>query len=112
VIEDLHIAVGDRISGWALAHKQAVLNSNATLELGPVARTFPVPLRYALAVPILNGPHVALGVLACYGTEPFEGDHQRIVESAATLFATALTSSSARAASTSHNPRLEDTRIH
>ena len=54
-VEGLDIAIGDRISGWAFAHKQAVLNSNAALELGPVARTFSTPLRYALAVPILNG---------------------------------------------------------
>jgi putative nucleotidyltransferase with HDIG domain len=112
VIEDLHISVGDRISGWALAHKQAVLNSNATLELGPIARTFPVPLRYALAVPVLNGPHVALGVLTCYGTEPFEGDHQRVLESAATLFASALSGFSTRSVSSAQNPRVGDSRVH
>jgi putative nucleotidyltransferase with HDIG domain len=111
VIENLHIPIGDRISGWALAHKQAVLNSNATLELGPVARTFTVPLRYALAVPILNGPHVTLGVLTCYGTEPFEGDHQRILESAATLFASALGGSTTRVA-TAVQGRSEDSRVH
>ncbi len=112
VIEDLHISVGDRISGWALAHKQAVLNSNATLELGPVARTFPVPLRYALAVPILNGPHVALGVLTCYGTEPFEGDHQRVLESAATIFAGTLSGSPARNVTPPTSTRAGDSKVH
>jgi hypothetical protein len=111
-IEDLHVAIGDRISGWALAHKQAVLNSNATLELGPVAKTFAVPLRYALAVPILNGPHLALGVLSCYATEPFEGDHQRILESAATLFAGALAGSAGRVAQGGQTARGEDRRVH
>jgi hypothetical protein len=85
-VTDLRIPVGDRISGWALAHKQAVVNSNAALELGPVARTFATPLRYALAVPILNGPSEALGVVTCYGSEPFDNDHRRMLESAATLF--------------------------
>jgi putative nucleotidyltransferase with HDIG domain len=89
-IEGLHIAVGDRVSGWAMAHKQPVMNSNAALELGPVARTFSTPLRYALAIPILNGPHTALGVVTCYGSEPFSSDHRRIVESAATLFAASI----------------------
>jgi putative nucleotidyltransferase with HDIG domain len=84
-LADLHIPVGDRISGWAFAHKQAVVNSNAALELGPVARTLTTPLRYALAVPILNG-HTASGVVTCYGSEPFENDHRRMLESAATLF--------------------------
>ena len=86
-IEGLSIPIGDRISGWALAHKQTVLNSNAALELGPVARTFSVPLRYALAVPILNGPAAAaIGVITAYASEPFDNDHRRLLESAATLF--------------------------
>ena len=91
VIEGLSIPVGDRISGWAMAHKQAVLNSNAAIELGPVARTFSVPLRYALAVPVLNGPHAAaVGVITAYGSEPFNQDHRRMLESAATLFASSV----------------------
>jgi GAF domain-containing protein len=69
------------------------LNSNAALEFGPVARTFSVPLRYALAVPILNGPRAVLGVISCYGSEPFDNDHQRIVESAATLFGASISTS-------------------
>lgn len=112
VIENLHISIGDRISGWVLAHKQAVLNSNATLELGPVARTFAVPLRYALAVPVLNGPHLAMGVLTCYGSEPFESDHQRVLESAATLFAAALSASPARTGTPSQASRGDDSRVH
>jgi len=112
VVEDLRISIGDRISGWVLAHKQAVLNSNATLELGPVARTFSVPLRYALAVPVLNGPHTALGVLTCYGSEPFENDHQRILESAATLFAAALSASLTKTGAPSQASRGEDSRVH
>jgi putative nucleotidyltransferase with HDIG domain len=93
-IEGLTIPIGDRISGWAHAHKQAVLNSNAALELGPVARTFSVPLRYGLAVPILNGPvSTPTGVVTAYGSEPFNNDHKRILESAATLFAAAISPS-------------------
>ena len=92
-IDGLKIPVGDRISGWALAHKQAVLNSNAALELGPVARTLSIPLRYALAIPILNGtPPVAVGVLTAYGSEPFTNDHKRLLEGAVTLFASSVTS--------------------
>ena len=87
-ISDLCIPVGDRISGWALAHKQAVVNSNAALELGPVARTFSTPLRYALAVPVLNGSsNSASAVITAYSADPFDNDHRRMMESAATLFA-------------------------
>lgn len=90
-IQELSIAFGDRISGWAIAHKQVVLNSNAALELGPVARTLSTPLRYAIAVPVLNGPNsAAVGVITGYASEPFDNDHKRILESAATLFAGSL----------------------
>jgi hypothetical protein len=90
-INDLNIPIGDRISGWALAHKQVVLNSNAALEIGPVARTFSTPLRYAMAVPILNGSTAAaVGVITSYAAEPFDNDHRRMMESAATLFAASV----------------------
>jgi putative methionine-R-sulfoxide reductase with GAF domain len=93
----LSIPMGDRISGWAWAHKQAVLNSNAALELGPVARTLPTPLRYAVAVPILDGPNSApVGVITAYSSEPFDNDHRRMLESAATLFVGSIGSQKAK----------------
>jgi putative nucleotidyltransferase with HDIG domain len=88
-VKDVTIPIGERISGWAFAHKQVVLNSDATLELGPVARSFPVPLKYALAAPILDGP--SIGVITLYGQDLFDKDHRRMVESAATLFIASIT---------------------
>jgi putative nucleotidyltransferase with HDIG domain len=90
-IKELRIPIGERISGWAFAHKQVVLNSEATLELGPVARSLPVPLKYALAVPILDGPSVA--VITLYGSDLFDKDHRRMLESAATLFIASISTS-------------------
>ncbi len=87
-IEGLRVAIGDRISGWAFAHGQLVLNSDATLELGPVARTFTVPLRYAAALPIVDGNVVA--VMMVYSAEPFERDHRRVLENAAALFVSSV----------------------
>jgi GAF domain-containing protein len=84
-IESTRIPVGERISGWAFAHRQIVFNSDAALDLGPVARSLPVPLRYALAVPVLDGQQV-LGVIALYAGEEFQRDHSRMLESAAQLF--------------------------
>jgi putative nucleotidyltransferase with HDIG domain len=90
-IQGLRIPIGDRISGWAMAHRQTVHNSNAALELGPVARTLSVPLRYALAVPVLNGPTApAIAVITAYGSDPFDSDHRRMLEAAATLFAASV----------------------
>jgi putative nucleotidyltransferase with HDIG domain len=113
-IEGLSIPIGDRISGWALAHRQTVLNSNAALELGPVARTFSVALRYALAVPILNGPAAApIGVITAYASEPFDNDHRRLLESAATLFGASVPVSSAEHRQQSTKaPNDRDSRVH
>jgi hypothetical protein len=55
-----------------------------------VAKTFAVPLRYALAAPI-DGP--SPGVITLYGSDPFDKDHRRLIEAAATLFVASLASS-------------------
>ncbi len=85
-IESTKIPVGERISGWAFAHRQVVFNSDASLDLGPVARTLPVPLRVALVAPVIEGDH-SLVVIALYGSEDFQKDHRRMLESATQLFA-------------------------
>jgi putative nucleotidyltransferase with HDIG domain len=41
--EGTTVPIAERVSGWVFANGQSVLNSDATLELGPVARTFPSP---------------------------------------------------------------------
>jgi signal transduction protein with GAF and PtsI domain len=92
-LQALTVPIGERISGWILVHRQAVVNSDATLELGPVAKTFPVPLRYTLAVPVLRGQK-AVAVIATFGSGPFESDHQRLLETAATLFHSSVSLSS------------------
>lgn len=86
-IESIKIAVGERISGWAFAHRQVVFNSDASLDLGPVARSLPVPLRTALVVPVGDGEPL-VGVIALYGSEEFHKDHRRMLESASQLLAT------------------------
>jgi len=84
IVEGLGLKIGERISGWALAHRQVVLNSDAILELGPMARSLPAPLRYVAAVPLVDGAMSA--VLTAYSSDPFEQDHRRMLEAAATLF--------------------------
>jgi putative nucleotidyltransferase with HDIG domain len=88
-VAGLRVPIGERISGWTFAHSQTVINSDAALELGPVARGFSVPLRYAAAVPIVDGGVVA--VILVFGAEPFERDHRRLLENAATLFVSSVT---------------------
>lgn len=87
-ISGMQVAIGDRISGWAFAHAQTVINSDATLELGPVARTFPVPLRYVAAIPVIDGRVTA--VMLVFSHDPLEKDHRRVLENAATLFVSSV----------------------
>ena len=93
-LDDLRVPIGERISGWVFAHGQPVINSDATLELGPVARTFSVPLRYVAAVPIMDGHPIA--VVVVFSSEPFDRDHRRLLENAATLFVSSMTHSVSR----------------
>ena len=87
-LDTLTVPIGERISGWVFAHAQTVLNSDAALELGPIAKTLSMPLRYAAAAPVQDGRVVA--VIAVFSGEPFENDHRRLLENAATLFASSV----------------------
>jgi len=62
-----------------------IMNSDATLDLGPVARTLSTPLRYALVAPIIQGGQVT-AVVTLYSGEKFDKDHSRLLESAVNLF--------------------------
>lgn len=88
-IESLDVPIGERISGWAFAHQQMIMNSDATLDLGPVARTLSTPLRYAMVAPIIQGGQPT-AVVTLYGSEKFEKDHSRLLESAVNLFQSAI----------------------
>jgi putative nucleotidyltransferase with HDIG domain len=88
-LDGLTVPIGDRISGWVFANAQPVLNSDASLELGPVAKTFSTPLRYATGVPLLDSGQ-PVGVLLTFSSEPLEKDHRRLLENAATLFVSSV----------------------
>lgn len=85
LVESQRVPVGERISGWSFAHKQVVFNSDAALDLGPIAKTLSTPLRWALVAPVAEKQEV-LGVLSLYGSDIFDKDHRRMLETAAGLF--------------------------
>lgn len=85
LVESQRVPVGERISGWCFAHKQVVFNSDAALDLGPIAKTLATPLRWALVAPVAEKQEV-LGVVALYGSDLFDKDHRRMLETAAGLF--------------------------
>jgi putative nucleotidyltransferase with HDIG domain len=93
-IENMRVAIGDRVSGWVFANRTAMVNSEAVLELGPAALTSPVPLNYALVVPVISGGR-CVGVVGLFGNERFTEDHQRFVESATALLPSAFSAATA-----------------
>jgi hypothetical protein len=88
-IRSMRVPIGERVSGWAFAHRQAALNSQGVLELGAVARTFSTQLDHALVVPVIDGKR-SVAVVALFGSERFSADHMRLVESATSLLLPSL----------------------
>jgi putative nucleotidyltransferase with HDIG domain len=78
---DIHVAMGQRLSGWVAANRQTILNSDPMLDLGEIARILKPPLRSCLSTPLLNDDQL-VGVLTVYSThrQAFTEDHRRIVE--------------------------------
>jgi hypothetical protein len=80
---DEGILLGERLSGWVAATRQAVVNAEARLDLeGPLRDAS--ALRSALAVPVTAGGR-AVGVLTFYAeqTRAFDERHRRIADAAA-----------------------------
>ena len=84
MVKGLRIPLGQRLSGWVAANRQTILNSDAWLDLGEVARSSTCRLRSCLSTPFL-AEHRLLGVLTLYSqaAEGFNDDHRRIVEAIA-----------------------------
>lgn len=78
---NLRIARGQRLSGWVAANRQIIVNSDATLDFGEVAKTFHPPLRSCLSAPLVCNDQL-VGVLTLYSNrnEGFTDEHRRIIE--------------------------------
>src|SRR5262249_17781833 len=83
-IASLRVAVGERIAGWVFAHQQAVLNSEAALDLSDVAPAPPDTLKHAVVMPIRAGSEI-IGVAAVYGPDRFTEANRQLFEFAAGL---------------------------
>jgi putative nucleotidyltransferase with HDIG domain len=80
----LRIATGQRLSGWVAANRQTIVNSDATLDLGEVARALQPPLRSCLSTPLTVAKEL-VGVLTLYSTQAnaFNDEHLRLIEAIA-----------------------------
>ncbi len=68
VLQGLTMGVGERLTGWVAANQQAIVNSDAGLDLGQAAAL--AGLRYCLALPMVSETRL-VGVLTLYGREQF-----------------------------------------
>ena len=84
---DMSIVVGERISGWVAANRQQVVNSDARLDLGPIAPA--AALRYCVATPMVDGDRV-VGVLTGYSATAFGDEAARQMAALAPRLATVL----------------------
>jgi putative nucleotidyltransferase with HDIG domain len=99
VLQGLHMRIGERLSGWVAVNGQAIVNSEATLDLGQAAVI--AGLSYCLAVPMQHGDRDAIGVLSVYSVEPFRDDQAQLIQSVGPYLAQMLGAASAHAESVS-----------
>jgi GAF domain-containing protein len=92
------VKLGERLSGWVAATGQAIVNSDARLDVDESLRRG-TPLQSALAVPANAGGR-AVAVLAFYSDEasPFTDTHCRIAAAAASIIADTDIATAARVA--------------
>ena len=77
MLQGMSIRLGERLTGWVAEHRQSIVNSEATLDLGPEASLF--DLNFCLAMPLVAEGRLA-GVLSLYGSEPFKEDQAQTLQ--------------------------------
>jgi diguanylate cyclase (GGDEF)-like protein/putative nucleotidyltransferase with HDIG domain len=80
-VRALRIPLGQRLSGWVAANRNTIVNSDATLDLGDVARSLTPRLRSSLSSCLMLDGQL-IGVLTLYSeqADAFNDDHRRVLE--------------------------------
>jgi GAF domain-containing protein len=91
---------GENLTGWVASNRQAIVNSDASLDLGARAADAAPPLATCLSVPLVAG-HTLVAVLTMYapGRDVFTEDLGRLVQMIAPHIAAALHTARERARS-------------
>jgi len=81
MIRGTRVGLGQRLSGWVAANRQTIVNSDATLDLGDLARAPGLGLKSCISTPLIAGD-ILVGVLSLYSkhVNGFNDDHRRIIE--------------------------------
>jgi putative nucleotidyltransferase with HDIG domain len=91
-ISGLRVPLGQRLSGWVAANRQAIVNSDPTLDLGEAARAPSSRLQSCLSVPAMSGGDRLVAVLTIYSTSEngFSDADRKILDAVAQQLAIAL----------------------
>ena len=76
-LQGLEIKLGDRLTGWVAENQQAMVNSEAKLDLGPEAAF--VGLRMCVSLPLVSEGRLA-GVLSLYGKDAFSSEQVQTLQ--------------------------------
>jgi putative nucleotidyltransferase with HDIG domain len=97
-LRKLRMRVGENLTGWVASNRQAIVNSDASLDLGARAAELTPPLVSCLSVPLVAG-QTLVAVLSLYapGRDAFSDDLGRLVQMVAPHVAAALHASRSRA---------------
>ena len=76
LLRDVSMALGERLTGWVGANRQAILNSDPALDLGELAAACNPPLRASFALPLILNDAV-LGVLSVYSPDQQGLNHRQ-----------------------------------
>ena len=90
------LRMGEGISGWVAAHRQVIVNSEASLDLGEHAHVGSA-LAYALCVPLIARESL-IGTITLYSTSAFAESQNRLVQVIAPHLAQAMWSAQRDAA--------------
>jgi putative nucleotidyltransferase with HDIG domain len=88
------VTIGERLTGWVAAQRQAIVNSDAALDLAGRTDSALAALQYCVSVPLVRGDAL-IGVLTLYGSQPFAEDTGRLVQMVAPHLAVAIDSAAA-----------------
>jgi GAF domain-containing protein len=84
--------IGDGVSGWVIANRQEIDNSEPTLDHGGSAHGM-ATLDYALSVPLITRESL-VGTVTLYSATPFPESQSRLVQVIAPHLAQAIWSAS------------------
>jgi putative nucleotidyltransferase with HDIG domain len=91
VVRGASVNTGERLTGWVAAHRQAIVNSDAMLDIGARADRVSPSLESCMSVPLVAGESL-VAVLSLYapGSDAFGEDRGRLIQMVAPHLAVAI----------------------